>query len=147
MASFLCALRPILGQKCKLVLIFSTHLPFFGYIFSCARKKKNVRQNPNIFRTWLLIAQVFTFTPALNAHQQALWWATTHPVAILPPTGNEFGNAQWLFRSYFLSLLPSLFSFIILNFQKFPFCRFHQRFSLCSICFIILSLNHLKNYR
>lgn len=33
-ASFLCILRPVLGQNCNLVLGFSAHLPFFGYIFS-----------------------------------------------------------------------------------------------------------------
>ena len=46
MASFLCTLCPVLGQNCNLVLIFSTHLPFVGYIFSCERKKIKAKTKP-----------------------------------------------------------------------------------------------------
>lgn len=140
MASFLCPLCPVLGQNCNLVLLFSTHLPFFGYIFSCERKNKsNTHFQELAFGSSSLSHLNKHWPPPPTLAGSLVGWETCC-------VGNLASHWQWKCcsdSSHFLFLLP-LFSFLY-NFKLRNFlCAGSPVVYFCPYCFSILFLNYLR---
>ena len=100
MARLLCMLCPVLGQNCNLVLVFSTHLPLFGHIFSCERKKQT------------LSGQLLALAQALMANTRGPTGGLRQSsVALLPPAGcGKVARILKKLFSFFAAFL--LFSFL-----------------------------------